>query len=230
MPTPSGISIPYGYCHCGCGGLAPIAKATYPKYLHVKGEPTRYILGHAGHEGHPRPVMDEASLFKIDGVYCRLIPLTRGIWSIVDAADYRWLMQWKWHAHYDPHTRGYYAVRSERGPDGKQLTVKMHRVILDLERDDLRKGDHRNKCTIDNRRKNLRPADNDENSQNARRRKDNTSGVKGISWAKHVNSWLVRVGYNNTRKHIGYFKEFEKAHAALIEAVQALHGEFASFD
>jgi hypothetical protein len=38
--------IPYGYCHCGCGGLAPIATATKRSKGHVKGEPLRFILGH----------------------------------------------------------------------------------------------------------------------------------------------------------------------------------------
>lgn len=35
------------YCQCGCGGLAPIAKQSYSKIGHVKGQPCRFILGHA---------------------------------------------------------------------------------------------------------------------------------------------------------------------------------------
>jgi hypothetical protein len=35
-----------GYCHCGCGLPAPIAKKTATKHGHVKGEPIRYINGH----------------------------------------------------------------------------------------------------------------------------------------------------------------------------------------
>jgi hypothetical protein len=35
-----------GYCHCGCGLSAPLAKKTAKKYGHVKGEPIRYINGH----------------------------------------------------------------------------------------------------------------------------------------------------------------------------------------
>jgi hypothetical protein len=35
-----------GYCHCGCGLPAPLAKKTATKYGHVKGEPVRYINGH----------------------------------------------------------------------------------------------------------------------------------------------------------------------------------------
>lgn len=39
------LSIPYGYCHCGCGEKAPISKRSRRGYK--KGEPQRYILGHA---------------------------------------------------------------------------------------------------------------------------------------------------------------------------------------
>jgi len=34
-------------CECGCGNPAPIAKYTQKKYGHIKGQPTRFILGHS---------------------------------------------------------------------------------------------------------------------------------------------------------------------------------------
>lgn len=43
-----------GYCQCGCGGLAPIAKESGKGYR--KGESKRYIAGHHPHgfvKGHP---------------------------------------------------------------------------------------------------------------------------------------------------------------------------------
>lgn len=39
-------SIPYGYCHCGCGEQTRIATRSQAAIGHVKGEPLRYILGH----------------------------------------------------------------------------------------------------------------------------------------------------------------------------------------
>lgn len=39
-------NIPYGYCQCGCGGLAPLAVKTSARHGHVQGQPVRYILGH----------------------------------------------------------------------------------------------------------------------------------------------------------------------------------------
>src|SRR5688500_327332 len=39
-------TIPYGYCHCGCGQLAPIATYTIPKRGYFKGRPVRFVHGH----------------------------------------------------------------------------------------------------------------------------------------------------------------------------------------
>lgn len=47
IPDPTEQSnIPYGYCHCGCGELAPIHTKTRTNQGHVKGEPAQYIRGH----------------------------------------------------------------------------------------------------------------------------------------------------------------------------------------
>lgn len=40
------MTIPYGYCHCGCGKKTNLAKWTNRKWGHVKGEPVRYWVGH----------------------------------------------------------------------------------------------------------------------------------------------------------------------------------------
>lgn len=44
--TPNNNKIPYGYCHCGCGELAPIAQKNHTKSGYIKGEPTRFVKGH----------------------------------------------------------------------------------------------------------------------------------------------------------------------------------------
>ncbi len=43
---PDPTEIPYGYCHCGCGELAPIAKTTHFPRGYVKGQPVRFRTGH----------------------------------------------------------------------------------------------------------------------------------------------------------------------------------------
>jgi hypothetical protein len=71
----------------------------------------------------------------------KLIPLTKGQFALVDAADYDWLMQWPWNAYWHPRTKSYYARRAH-GP-------LMHRFILGLT-DPKIKGDHRDGNTLNN--------------------------------------------------------------------------------
>lgn len=42
----SDCTIPYGYCHCGCGELAPLAKETRPNRGIYRGEPYRFARQH----------------------------------------------------------------------------------------------------------------------------------------------------------------------------------------
>jgi hypothetical protein len=39
--------VPYGYCHCGCGQRTPISAKTERRWGYVKGEPRKFIPGHA---------------------------------------------------------------------------------------------------------------------------------------------------------------------------------------
>jgi hypothetical protein len=72
---------------------------------------------------------------------------------------------------------------------------------------------------------NLRPANLQQNNCNAKIRKDNLSGAKGVTW--HKNKWNVRVGVGGKRKHIGSFEEFELAELVATMAREKYHGLFA---
>ena len=39
-------TIPYGYCHCGCGQRTKISPRTDTTWGYVRGEPRRYMVGH----------------------------------------------------------------------------------------------------------------------------------------------------------------------------------------
>lgn len=49
------MEIPYGYCHCGCGQLAPIAKVNNAPKGIIKGKPFRFIVGHSIRIRQPGP-------------------------------------------------------------------------------------------------------------------------------------------------------------------------------
>ena len=221
-----GCPIPFGLCHCKCGNRTPVATETHTKDHCYRGFPQRFIFGH---QRRQRPELIDALPFKIEGTYCRLIPLTRGLYAIVDAADYKWLMQWKWQAKYDPSTGRYYAVRKSSGEEGTNRHVIMHRQILGLGSDDPRKGDHITiEATLDNRRKNLRPANNDESARHRHRHKNNKSGQKGVYERKGYKSpFYVEIKKNGKRQHVGVFAEFAPAQKAYRQAVREEYGEFA---
>jgi plasmid maintenance system antidote protein VapI len=44
--------VPYGYCHCRCAELAPLAPVNYAERGWVKGEPLKYIHGHRARLPH----------------------------------------------------------------------------------------------------------------------------------------------------------------------------------
>lgn len=88
--------------------------------------------------------------------------------------------------------------------------------------------DHINGNTSDNRIENLRSASCIENQYNAKIRKDNTSGVKNVTWHNKKEKWQVRITVNKVRKNIGTFKTIEEAKKAAIEARIKLHKEFAN--
>lgn len=88
--------------------------------------------------------------------------------------------------------------------------------------------DHINLKRNDNRIKNLRKASRSENLQNTVLRKDNTSGVKGVSWCSLTKRWLARCGVNGTRYQLGRYDSIEGAINAVMEFREEHHGEFAN--
>ena len=156
----------------------------------------------------------------------RLIPLSRGQFAKVDAADFDWLNQWKWCALWAKHTQSFYAVRQMHSA-GRQKTVRMHRQILGLEHGDRRQGDHHNHDTLDNRRGNLRVASRNQNQRNKGLQSNNTSGFKGVSLDRHSGAWRARIRYNGKLIQLGQFDCPKLAHAAYCAAAAELHVEFA---
>lgn len=169
---------------------------------------------------------ENAVPFKIDGAYCRLIPLNRGLYAIVDATDYERLIPWRWYARKNKRG-GYYVGRNGSHQLGEPDCILMHREILGLTRGDGLTGDHiRTGETLDNRRKNLRIATYSQNGANSRLPKNNTSGFKGVN--KHARSGLWRSRVNiNGREITTYHKTKEEAYAHRRLSSAEHFGEFA---
>mgnify|MGYP003145362455 CR=1 FL=1 len=92
-----------------------------------------------------------------------------------------------------------------------------------------KKIDHVNGERADNRIANLREADDFQNAANSRKRKDNTSGFKGVSFRKDLEKWQARIGVGGRRISLGLYDQPEAAHAAYIAAAKKHHANFANY-
>lgn len=90
--------------------------------------------------------------------------------------------------------------------------------------------DHINGNPSDNRMINLRPASTTENVRNQRRRIDNTSGHKGISWSKKSKKWYAYINVDKRMIALGLFASKEEAIAVRRAAAKQFFGEFARED
>lgn len=145
----------------------------------------------------------------------RTIPLTQGKFALVDEEDYEELSKYKWY-----HNKGY-AQRHIRKLDGTRSTIQMHLQLMG------KWADHRNRNGLDNQKMNLRAATRGENNRNVSRRKDNTSGFKGVYRDRH--KWRAEINVNGEKIHLGMFATLEDAHAAYVKAAVKHHGDFACF-
>lgn len=143
------------------------------------------------------------------------LTLTDGSYTIVDKADYQFLSQWKWRKN----SQGY--VRRSLA-NGEFL----HRIILDVPKDKL--VDHINRNPLDNRKRNLRLCSPSENNINQKKRKDNKSGYRGVSWYSTPQKWAADIKYENKRYFLGLFSTLEEAISARLFAELEYFGEFTS--
>lgn len=218
--------IPYGLCHCGCGGHTSIAVATAHKRDQIAGYPVKFIRGHAYVQ--PRMSMDGVPSFRLHGVDCRLIPLTNEMYAVINAEKYEEFSQWRWFAKYYPKLDKFYAARHVSDYPGR--VVYMHRQVLGLQHGDPRNGDHIEPLmTTDNTIQNLRIANNNENRMNQRMRSDNTAGFKGVCYRENRGHWIAQICVYGKHHYLGSYSTPAAAHEAYRAAAIKHHGEFARF-
>jgi len=152
--------------------------------------------------------------------YC-LIPLTQGQFAKVDTADYKWLMQWNWHAYWSPDSKSFYAAAWVN-----KYHIKMHREIMGLHYRDGKQVDHINGDSLDNRRSNLRIATHSQNQMNRKLQSNSVSGHRGVSFCKQTGLWKARFVINQKEVWIGRFATIEEAVAAVKNAHISAYGEF----
>ncbi len=88
--------------------------------------------------------------------------------------------------------------------------------------------DHENHNSLDDRIENLRPATRSNNLGNAKIRRDNISGIKGVCWDSSRQKWMAQIRVRNRHKCLGRFESILDAKAAYMTAAREHFGEFAT--
>lgn len=156
----------------------------------------------------------------------RLIPLTQGKFAIVDAIDYDFLVQWKWHAH--KNGKHCYALRYNRGgfPLSMHLAVAQRAGLPESPR-----YDHRDCNGLNNVRQNIRPATVSQNGANrGKSTGEFSSKYKGVYWCKQRQRWIARLMFNRKYIQLGRFISEDEARSAYAQAANVYFGEFARSD
>jgi hypothetical protein len=56
--------------------------------------------------------------------------------------------------------------------------------------------------------------------------RNNTSGVVGVSWHKHIKKWYARISFKGKNYSLGYYDSLGEAEEIRETAKKELHGEF----
>ncbi len=149
------------------------------------------------------------------------VPLTRGFVALVDEDDLATVLAaGSWCVSVKSHSP--YALRAVRRADGRWTTTRLHNFLTGWSY-----VDHVNGDGLDNRRCNLRPADQPRNGQNRGASALNTSGYKGVTWHKGGRKWMAQIVAEGQRYYLGLFVDPLEAARAYDAAARRLHGQFA---
>lgn len=145
------------------------------------------------------------------------INLVTGGEALIDDQDVELVSRHRWWQSSNPEYR--YA----ESDDG----LLMHRLILGVTETAVH-VDHVNHDGLDNRRVNLRLCNHTQNQGNARRRRDNSSGFRGVSWSRQSGKYKAQIRDNKVKTYLGSYATAEEAALAYDVAARRIFGEFAN--
>lgn len=138
----------------------------------------------------------------------RGLTLEERFWSKVDKSGTCWL--WTAYTRRD----GYGVINIDN------VATQAHRVAWMLTHGPIEKGlhiDHMCYNTLCVRPVHLRAVTAKQNIENRSKvNKNNTSGVRGVTWDKRSSKWEARVKHERRNHHAGYYAELADAEAAVV--------------
>jgi len=119
--------------------------------------------------------------------------------------------------------RGYFVFKF------KHKAYQTHRIVYFLNTgvDPQEKQiDHIDGNKLNNKIWNLRLATQNQNQDNRKKSRNNTSGVIGVSWDKKNNTWNASVRRNSIRLNLGHFHKSKKDKAIAVRIAAELDPRF----
>lgn len=162
--------------------------------------------------------------FNYRASWMKILKLTKGKSTTVNNDVFRWAKKFKWYAL--KIDRRFYAARTAH-IKGKKHTSYLHREIINP--GPKLQVDHRDGDGLNNLRRNLRSATNQQN-QMARQRPmaNKSSKFRGVSWVIRDQNWLVNIQINGKRFRLGQYSNENAAARAYDKKALELFGKFAS--
>lgn len=135
-------------------------------------------------------------------------------YTLIDAADAEWAVQWRWSLWPDGYAFRCRRVEETDGGKARYVVTFLHRELMGLVRGDDLEVDHINRDRLDNRRSNLRVVTKQGNRQNMPSHNGSSSRFRGVHWAALQQKWRARIRVNGKNMHLGLFDNEDEAGAA----------------
>lgn len=151
-----------------------------------------------------------------------VVPVGPDHFALVDDEDYdRVMAAGPWHLRC--RSRNHYAQCHVLLLDGRRTTQQMHRLITEWAEG----VDHRNNDGLDNRKSNLRPSNQSQNTANGRLCVTSSTGYKGVTKPRAKRSFVAQIRVHGKQTHLGSFVTAEEAARCYDAAALEAFGEFA---
>ncbi len=214
-------------CQCDCGNITIVATNHLKRKKHptqscgciVKKNAIKQLNKIHNGEYASHKEYNKYDLSGEYGIGYTKYPNKEGInYFYFDLEDYNKIKNYCWHF-----ARGYIEAWDYLNKD-KNTNIRIHRLIMNCPSD--KEVDHINHKTYDNRKSQLRIVTSTQNSMNQKPSKMSSTGVRGISYSKTENRYIVRIGINNKRIYLGSYKTLEEAKQVRKKAEKEYYGEY----
>lgn len=161
---------------------------------------------------------------RVIGPSIAYVPLTQGLFAMIDSDDAYRLETFNWRAAYRDRGRCFYAVRSQKREGMRHIEQTMHGFILG--QIEGLQVDHIHGMTLDNRKSQLRHATRSQQKMNSSLYANNKTGRKGIYWRERDQQWSASISVGGKQMHLGQFDDMLDAISAREIAEKKYFGEY----